>query len=103
MPETRTVVVGEEEAILAGAMEIGAINWVSLAPQMGPFRARVKIRYRNRGELATVTLDRAEPSRARVQFDAPVRAITPGQAAVAYDEATGESVVCGGRILRKTD
>jgi tRNA-specific 2-thiouridylase len=55
----------------------------------------VKIRYRTPAVSATVTplADRI----ARVDFDAPQRAITPGQAAVFYD---GDAVLGGGAIER---
>ncbi len=101
LPGTKTVVVGFEGDILAGAMDIANINWVGLAPQSVPFRARVKLRYRSPGELATFVPDPADPARARICFDRPARAITPGQAAVAYDEETGHSVLVGGWITRR--
>jgi tRNA-specific 2-thiouridylase len=101
--ESRTVVVGYEEETLAGAMRIERINWVGLAPREGALRARVKIRYRGEGKPATIHPDPGDPTRARVEFDRPVRAITPGQAAVAYDEPTGQSVLLGGWIAGRED
>ncbi|MFQ5495665.1 MAG: aminomethyltransferase beta-barrel domain-containing protein, partial [Phycisphaerae bacterium] len=58
-----------------------------------PFRAGVKIRYLHRPAAATVELDGADS--ARVTFDTPQRAITPGQASVFYD---GDVVLGGGWI-----
>ena len=100
VPETKTVVVGFEEAILSSEMEIENINWVGLALQAEPFRARVKIRYRSPGEPATAIPDPADAARMSIRFDHPARAITPGQTAVAYDEATGQSVLASGWIVR---
>ena len=102
-PETKMVVVGFEEDILADGMEIERINWVGLAPRAEPFRARVKIRYRSPGEAATVIPDPRDPACARIVFDQPARAITPGQAAVAYDEETGRNVLAGGWITRRIE
>ena len=101
LPETQTVVVGYEEEIFARMMDVDRINWVGTSGGSEPLRARVKIRYRGEGTPATVYPDAADATRARVVFDAPTRAITPGQAAVFYDEATGASVLCGGWIARR--
>ncbi len=99
-PETQTVVVGFEEDIFAAGLEVRDINWVGLAAQHQPFRATVKIRYRSPGEPATIYPSSERPGHARILFDAPVRAVTPGQAAVAYDEG-GEIVLAGGWITRR--
>ena len=56
-------------------------------------RARVKIRYRDSGAMAEVEATAGET--ARVCFDEPVRAVTPGQAAVFYDS---DRVLGGGWI-----
>ena len=53
----------------------------------------VKIRYRQPEQRATVTP--VGENAARIVFDEPQRAITPGQAAVLYD---GETVLGGGII-----
>ena len=58
-----------------------------------PIRAGVKIRYLH--EAAGATVHPEEGGSARVEFDNPQRAITPGQAVVFYD---GETVLGGGWI-----
>ncbi len=58
-----------------------------------PFRAAVKVRYSQKESPATVTP--LGGGRVRIDFDEPVRAITPGQAAVVYD---GDIVIGGGTI-----
>jgi len=58
------------------------VNWISgKAPKL-PLRARVKIRYRHKGELAT--LDSCSAKGLRIVFEKPQKAITPGQSAVFY-------------------
>jgi len=57
-------------------------------------RAVAKIRHKH--EPASATIEALESNRARITFDAPQRAITPGQAAVFYDE---DRVLGGGWIL----
>lgn len=60
-----------------------------------PVRAEVKIRYRHDPAMATI---RALPDAlARIVFDEPQRAITPGQATIFYN---GDEVVGGGWITR---
>jgi tRNA-specific 2-thiouridylase len=81
-PDTRTVVVGAEQQLEAPGLVAKDVNWVSIAPPCRPLRATVKIRYRASEVGATIT---PLPRRVRVDFDAPQRAVTPGQAAVFYD------------------
>ena len=52
-----------------------------------------RIRYRHPGEWCDVK--RVGEDRLEVHFEAPVRAVTPGQAAVFYD---GDVIACGGTI-----
>jgi tRNA-specific 2-thiouridylase len=66
-------------------------------PDIGPkekLRATVKIRYHHQGEAAIICRDAAET--VRVIFDNPVKAATPGQSAVFYDE--NNCVIGGGKI-----
>jgi tRNA-specific 2-thiouridylase len=55
----------------------------------------VTAQIRHRHQPAPATLRAIDGSRASVEFDNPVVAITPGQAAVFYD---GDTVVGGGWI-----
>lgn len=95
LPEERTVVVGEDEALLADRFVAGQVSWLSVSEPEGPRRADVRIRYRH-GE-APATLRPLGGGRVEVVFDEPQRAITPGQAAVFYD---GEVCLGGGWIER---
>jgi len=88
------VVVGDDADLRSDTCEANRVNWVSIARPHAPIECQVKIR--NRHEAAAATLEALGDARVRIQFHAPQRAITPGQAAVFYD---GEVVLGGGWIL----
>ncbi len=92
-PEKNLVVVGDDDALRATSFEIENVNWVSREISAGPLRANVKIRHKH--EPAPATIEPLSPAIARVLFDTPQRAITPGQGAVFYDN---DRVLGGGWI-----
>jgi len=93
LPASRTVVVGEAERLDSPGLLARDVNWLSVEPPRASVRASVKIRYRA-AEAASTLRPRAD-GRVEVRFDAPQRAVTPGQAAVFYD---GEVCLGGGWI-----
>jgi tRNA-uridine 2-sulfurtransferase len=96
-PEGRSVVVGEEAGLDRDSLVARDVSWISGQPPAREIRARVRIRHRS-AEAAALVLPQPE-GRARVLFDAPCRAVTPGQAAVFYD---GEVCLGGGWIEAAT-
>lgn len=92
-PKNNRVIVGEDAALRAADFAVEAVNWVSIEKPESPLRAQVKIRHKH--EPAPATVEALGDTRARIIFDAPQRAITPGQGAVFYD---GERVLGGGWI-----
>jgi tRNA-specific 2-thiouridylase len=92
---TNTVMIGTLDDLLRAECELEEVNWVKLAEPTEPIRTLVRIRYR--AELVPGTVYARPGARARVVFDEPQRAVTPGQAVVFYD---GEYVVGGGTIDR---
>jgi tRNA-uridine 2-sulfurtransferase len=91
VPSDRSIVVGEDAQLLASQCEAHAASWCGEVP-VQPFEADVRVRYRHAPARAWVVPGGAS---FRVDFHAPQRAITPGQAAVVY---RGEEVVGGGII-----
>lgn len=92
-PETNTVVLGGDEDLYSREFTAANFNWIAFDEPEEPFRAEVKIRYRQKEQPATVIP--LPGGRVQVIFDQPQRAVTPGQAAVAYQ---GDLVVGGGEI-----
>ncbi|KEF42992.1 MAG: thiouridylase [Cyanobium sp. CACIAM 14] len=97
------VVVAPRREATRHSCEVGAINWVSMAPPGAPIAVEVQVRYRSTPERALLTplaetaADRAagRPHRARVDFAEPQFSVAPGQAAVFY---AGDVLLGGGLI-----
>ena len=88
-----TLVVGDEDDLLADGLEADDVNWL-VEPPASPFRAAVRIRYRAAAVEAEIV---PGPSRTvRVRFAEPQRAVAPGQSAVFYE---GDRVLGGGTII----
>ncbi len=96
--ERGEVVVGSDESeLLADGFDALDVRWLAGYGTQGPVKCDVQIRYRHRPVPAAVETSGDGPSRVRVLFDKPQRAVTPGQAAVFYD---GDHVIGGGWIDR---
>ena len=88
-----TVTVGPNEALFHSSLRAADWNWIAIECLKEPIRVMAKARSRMIEQPATVYPE--EGGFARVEFDEPQRAITPGQAVVLYD---GDTVVGGGTI-----
>lgn len=93
------VVMGGSEDLLSAGLTADRVNLLcdnragdlgSRGTAISEFRAYVKIRYLHEAVPATVHL--LDNQRAEIHFDAPQRAVTPGQAVVFYDD----DIVLGG-------
>ena len=91
--ENNTVTIGPNEALFSRSLRANDWNWFPFPELTEPIRVLAKTRYRQLEQPATVYPE--ENGFARVEFDEPQRAITPGQAVVLYD---GDTVVGGGTI-----
>ena len=93
--QANTVTVGPNEALFSSALRANNWNWLPFPALTEPMKVTAKIRHSQFEQSATVYPE--EDGFARVEFDAPQRAVTPGQAVVVYQ---GEMVVGGGTIAQ---
>lgn len=93
--ENNRVVVGDETALDRDEFTVDRCNWIPFDNLVEPIQVTAKIRYNNSGTVATVTP--LGEGRAKVKLHSAQRAITPGQAAVFYQD---DLVVGGGWITR---
>jgi tRNA-specific 2-thiouridylase len=91
--DTRQVVVGNQEELYTRTLRVHRTNLISVDDLRGPMRVTVKIRHRHEG--AAALLERSGDDELLVTFDQAQRAVTPGQAAVFYQD---DVVVGGGWI-----
>jgi tRNA-specific 2-thiouridylase len=93
------VIVGNRDSVHQSTCTVQRVNWSAIAPPTQPLTVGVQIRYRSPAVKATV-IPISAPSeanpRVKLVFEAPQFGVTPGQAAVWYDET--DRVLGGGLI-----
>ena len=85
--ERNVLLVGQgfhHDALYSDALKANLVNWMTPKELPETFECTAKFRYRQPD--TKVTVQRLPNSEALVTFAEPVRAITPGQAVVFYDE-----------------
>jgi tRNA-specific 2-thiouridylase len=90
------VVVGDDSALDRDEFTVERCNWIPFDSLTGPTEVTVKIRYNHPGSPATVTP--MGNGGAKVKLHTAQRAITPGQAAVFYQD---DLVLGGGWITKQ--
>jgi tRNA-specific 2-thiouridylase len=88
-----SITVGRREDLLASRFTAKDLNMLVELSDI-PEKIEAKIRYRHKPAAATLIID---GDKAKIVFDAPQMAITPGQSAVFYD---GDRALGGGIIDR---
>ena len=93
-PETNEVVIGSNQELFTDKVLCDHVNYMPVEDLTEPTRVLAKIRYNHKGEYGTLT--KQPDGKVLCTFDAPVRAATPGQAMVFYQD---EHVLGGGTII----
>jgi tRNA-uridine 2-sulfurtransferase len=89
---TQRVFVGSSDDLYSRSCVVRSLNWIAFDSPPATQRASVKIRHQHTPAAATLHLD---ADTVRVEFDEAQRAVTPGQAAVFYQD----DLVLGGGWL----
>jgi tRNA-specific 2-thiouridylase len=91
-PTSNRVIIGEGDELLEKEVELQDVFWSQ--PVEEKLTVDAKIRYNMNPERAVIY----SGDKPRLVFKQPVRAVSPGQIAVAYK---GETVIAGGTICSK--
>lgn len=90
---TRRVIVGPAEKLESTGLEARGFSWLRpVTPEES-----LHVRIRHRGAMIPCTVASQQDTTIKLHFQAPARAVAPGQAAVVY---AGDEVVGGGYIRR---
>ncbi len=93
IPETNTIVIGKEAELYNRVFTVSGINCIKYETIPHGMKLSVKIRYKSRAYPGRIY--QSDDDTARVELDEKVKAITPGQSAVFYEN---DDVVGGGFI-----
>lgn len=97
IPETNTIVLGDEQDLKRDEMTVTGINWIKYPGLQDPMEAHTKIRYKDKGALSELL---PYENAVRVRFYTEVKGVAPGQSAVFYE---GDDVIGGGIIQRNIE
>jgi len=90
------VIVGPAVALERDHFTVHQTTWTRDMPPDEPVRVEIKVRYKAQPVRGLVTP--LPDGRAEVALEQPIRAVTPGQAAVFYGGADGDEALGGGLI-----
>ena len=92
LPDTNTVVLGDEEDLNKSEMLVTKVNWIKYDGVTDGMEATTKIRYRDRGTLSNLYTNE---NGILVRFYEDAKGVAPGQSAVFFE---GDDVIGGGII-----
>ena len=91
--EDNSVTLCDSHELFSKTLTATEINLIAVDRIDSPLKVQAKARYRQAAVSATVV--QTDENNIRVDFDEPIRAISPGQSVVLYD---GDVVIGGGII-----
>jgi len=96
LPMTNEVVIGESEDLFTTKLYCNQLNFMAEEKLSGTRELLGKIRYAHKGSSCRIRM--VDEDLLECEFDEPVRAVTPGQSAVFYEEG---HIFGGGVIIKK--
>ena len=93
-PDTNEVVIGENTDVFTNSLTCSQLNFMAIEDLTEERRVLAKIRYSHKGAMAVIRKTAADT--VECCFEEPVRAVTPGQAVVFYEN---DYILGGGTIL----
>lgn len=96
-PETNEVVIGEAQDVFSDTLVCNQLNFMAVEDIDGAVEVTAKIRYSHSG--APCTIEKIDKDHLKCTFQEPVRAVTPGQAVVFYQN---DYIFGGGTIVSNT-
>ena len=97
-PEQNTIVAGKKEEVYGDELIASDLNWIAIKQLQQPLEVKAKIRYLH--QEAETVITPLDGGKVHLHLKEPQMAITPGQAAVLYDDDT---VIGGGTIERRVE
>ncbi|MEE2700072.1 MAG: tRNA 2-thiouridine(34) synthase MnmA [Bacteroidota bacterium] len=94
-PDENTVIVGTKEDLRKQEIFVRDVNYLKYPKIENGMQSLVKVRYKHRGEMATIT---NEGENLKVLFHSKVEGIAPGQSAAIYE---GDDLIAGGFIMKR--
>ena len=91
--EHNRIILGKENDLFSKTISVSRVNWVSISAPETSINVSVKLRYSHHG--ANATLIPESGNKVRFELKNPERAVTPGQAAVFYQD---NILLGGGKI-----
>lgn len=96
-PETNEVVIGEAQDVFSDTLVCNQLNFMAVEDIDGAVEVTAKIRYSHSG--APCTIEKIDKDHLKCTFQEPVRAVTPRQAVVFYQN---DYIFGGGTIVSNT-
>lgn len=81
-PQENAIIVGPEHELGKTTLRASDVSWISGTPP--PLQTPIEVRIRYKAKDAPARLIQLTPGGVMIEFDAPARDITPGQAVVFY-------------------
>jgi tRNA-specific 2-thiouridylase len=96
IPETKQVVIGDEEDLFEQSLQIKELNWIGDGADIPEEGLDVEVKLRSLSQRKKAKIKPANDKKYQISLYEKERAITPGQACVMYD---GSRVLGGGWIV----